>query len=77
LRYRLETYMNQYGDPPSTILLGNHGMIALGGTTTAVLASTAMTQKAARAYMTAQSCGGALALPDEHVERLIEHSRKG
>ena len=59
LRYRLETYMNQYGDPPSTILLGNHGMISAGGDgATAVLASTAMTQKAARAYMTAQSCGG-------------------
>ncbi|HUO10332.1 MAG TPA: class II aldolase/adducin family protein [Phycisphaerae bacterium] len=73
LRYRLETYMNQYGDPPSTILLGNHGMIALGPTTTDVLAATAMTQKAARAYATAQSCGGALSLPDDHIQRLISH----
>ncbi|MGN6368325.1 MAG: class II aldolase/adducin family protein [Phycisphaerae bacterium] len=75
LRYRLETYMNQYGEPPATILLGNHGMIALGPTAEAVLAATAMTQKAARAYVTAQSCGGALALPDDHVQRLIEHSQ--
>ena len=73
LRDRLDNYMNQYGEPPSTILLGNHGMIALGHTADAVLAATAMTQKAARAYATAQSCGGALALPDQHIQRLIAH----
>ena len=72
LRYRLENYMNQFGDPPSTILLGNHGMIALGHTAEAVLGATAMTQKAARAYATAQSCGGALSLPDDHIQRLIQ-----
>ncbi len=58
LRYRLENYMNQWGDPPLTILLGNHGMIAMGPTSEAVLAATGMMQKAARSYVTAQSCGG-------------------
>jgi rhamnose utilization protein RhaD (predicted bifunctional aldolase and dehydrogenase) len=76
LRYRLESYMNQYGDPPLTIMLGNHGMIALGPTTEAALAATGMTQKAARAYVTAQSCGGAIPLPDADVQRLIEQSQR-
>jgi ribulose-5-phosphate 4-epimerase/fuculose-1-phosphate aldolase len=71
LRYRLETYMNQWSDPPSTILLANHGMIALGPTSEAVLAATGMMQKAARAYVTAQSCGGAVALPETDIERLV------
>jgi rhamnose utilization protein RhaD (predicted bifunctional aldolase and dehydrogenase) len=75
LRYRLENYMNQWGEAPLTILLGNHGMIALGATTEAVLAATGMMQKAARAYVTAQSCGGAIALPEGDVERLMEAAR--
>jgi rhamnose utilization protein RhaD (predicted bifunctional aldolase and dehydrogenase) len=70
LRYRLEGYMNQWGDAPMTILLANHGMIALGPTSEAVLAATGMMQKAARAYVTAQSCGGAVTLPEADVERL-------
>ncbi len=70
LRYRLEGYMNQWGDAPMTILLANHGMIALGPTSDAVLAATGMMQKAALAYVTAQSCGGAVTLPETDVERL-------
>ena len=77
LRYRLENYMNQWGDPPMTILLGNHGMIAMGPTTEAVLAATGMMQKAARGYVTAQSCGGARTLPDADVERLVAAMRGG
>ncbi len=75
LRYRLENYMNQWGDPPMTILLGNHGMIALGATTEGVLAATGMMQKAARVYVTAQSCGGAHSLPDGDVQRLADQLR--
>ncbi len=71
LRYRLEGYMNTWGEAPMTILLGNHGMIALGPTSEAVLAATGMMQKAARAYVTAQSCGGAIPLPEADVERLV------
>ena len=76
LRYRLENYMNQWGDPPLTILLGNHGMIAMGATAEVVLAATGMMQKAARSYVTAQSCGGAMNLPDADVERLVAGMRQ-
>ncbi len=71
LRIRLENHMNQYGDPPVTIMLANHGMIALGKTVEGALAATGMTQKAARAYVTAQSCGGAVPLPEADVTRLM------
>lgn len=76
LRYRLENYLNQFGEAPHTILLANHGMIALGATIEATLAATAMTQKAARAYVTAQSCGGAIPLPEGDVQRLLEQMRR-
>jgi rhamnose utilization protein RhaD (predicted bifunctional aldolase and dehydrogenase) len=76
LRYRLENHMNQYGDPPVTILLANHGMIALGATPDAALAATEMTQKAALAYVSAQACGGAIPLPELDVARLVEEAKR-
>lgn len=71
LRWRLEQYMNQYGDPPSTVMLANHGMIALGATAEGVLSAMTMTQKAAQAFLTAQACGGAIPIPEEHVLRIL------
>jgi len=76
LRHRLENYMNEHGDPPATIMLANHGMIALGQTTEGALAATEMTQKAALAYVSAQACGGAIPLPDADVQRLVDEARR-
>lgn len=75
LRYRLENYMNQHGEAPVTIMLANHGMIALGSTPEVALAATEMTQKAALAYVSAQACGGAIPLPERDVARLVAEAR--
>jgi rhamnose utilization protein RhaD (predicted bifunctional aldolase and dehydrogenase) len=75
MRWRLEEYMNQYGEPPITILLGNYGMIALGQTSDQVLAATAMMQKASRIYVAAQQCGGVMAMPEEHIEKVLTSMR--
>jgi rhamnose utilization protein RhaD (predicted bifunctional aldolase and dehydrogenase) len=74
LRYRLENYINQHGDPPVTIMLANHGMIAMGPSPEVALAATEMMQKAALAYVSAQACGGAIPLPERDVQRLVEEA---
>ena len=71
LRYRLELYQNEFGAPPATVLLGNHGMIALGASPESVIMATTVMQKAAHAYVLAQSCGGAIPIPDPHAHRML------
>jgi rhamnose utilization protein RhaD (predicted bifunctional aldolase and dehydrogenase) len=66
--------------PPRVILLRNHGLIACGATTGAVLAATLMAEKAARLFTGALALGGAAALSPQNVaridSRLDEHYRQ-
>ncbi len=56
IRDKVRSYMQEFGEAPKVILLQNHGLIALGQTTTEVINITAMCVKAAGIF------GGACAL---------------
>jgi rhamnose utilization protein RhaD (predicted bifunctional aldolase and dehydrogenase) len=67
---RTKAYYQQSGLVPRLILLQNHGLIAVGATANAVLASILMADKAARIFMGAAAMGGPNFLKPEHVERI-------
>jgi len=77
------TFIKKHGQPPRVILLENHGLIALGSTSNAVLAATLMADKAAKIFLHATSANGGkppqflspaqvariAGRPDEHYRR--------
>ena len=56
--------------PPRVILLQNHGLIALGASTGAVLATSLMAEKAARIFLAALTLGKCTCLSPENVARI-------
>lgn len=66
---------------PRIILLQNHGVIALGSSTQAVLASLLMVEKAAQIFVGAAALGGPVFLDPAQVMRIAgrpdEHYRQG
>ena len=70
IRERTRDFMNSQGRVPRLILLQNHGVIALGSTPEAVLASVLMAEKAARIFAGAAAMGGPNFLLPQHVERI-------
>ena len=73
-------YMERHGETPRIILLQNHGLIALGGSPNAVLASLLMAEKAAKIFVGAAALGGPVFLSPENVARISgrsdEHYRR-
>ena len=67
---RTRAFVEKEGEVPRLILLQNHGLIALGATPQAVLASTLMATKAAAIFMGAAAMGGPNFLTPQHVERI-------
>jgi rhamnose utilization protein RhaD (predicted bifunctional aldolase and dehydrogenase) len=57
IRERVEEFIARHYRAPRTILLENHGLIALGKTPEAVLATTLMAEKAARIFLGACASG--------------------
>jgi rhamnose utilization protein RhaD (predicted bifunctional aldolase and dehydrogenase) len=55
---RLREFLADHGEPPRTILLENHGLVALGGSAAEAEAVTAMAVKAARIRSVALATGG-------------------
>jgi rhamnose utilization protein RhaD (predicted bifunctional aldolase and dehydrogenase) len=80
IRERVEAYRDAYGRVPRLILLQNHGIIALGQTPQAVLATTLMAEKAASIHLGAASLGSPNYLSDEQVAYIAgwtaEHYRQ-
>ena len=68
IREEVEAFRQTWNRVPRLILLGNHGMIALGKTPDAVLATTLMAEKAAHIWLGAAALGGPVFLSDEQVE---------
>lgn len=68
IRDEVEAFRQNFGQIPRLILLRNHGLIALGKTLDAVLATTWMAEKAARIWQGAAALGGPTFLSDEQVE---------
>ena len=81
IKLAVEEYIARLSRPPRVILLENHGMIALGATPEAVLATTLMTVKAAEIFAGATAISGEpKLLTPEQVERIAgrpdEHYRQ-
>ncbi len=79
---RVAEYADRTGQPPRTILLQNHGLIAAGQTPAMVQNITAMLDKTARIILGACAAGGVHALSAEDVSRLAtrpdeEYRQKG
>ena len=81
IKLAVEEYIARLSRPPRVILLENHGMVALGATPEAVLATTLMTVKAAEIFAGATAISGEpKLLTPEQVERIAgrpdEHYRQ-
>jgi len=73
IRERVENFRAEQGRNPRTILLENHGLIALGRTASEVRTATLMMEKSARVFLGALAGGASPTfLPDEQVDR-IDH----
>jgi rhamnose utilization protein RhaD (predicted bifunctional aldolase and dehydrogenase) len=76
----VKEYMERHGEHPRIILLKNHGVIALGGSPNAVMASLLMAEKAAKIFVGAAALGGPVFLTPENVARISgrsdEHYRR-
>ena len=70
VRAEAESFIQRHGRPPRVILMGNHGMIALGRSIEAVMAATLMAAKAAGVFLGAAALGGPVFLRDDAVGRI-------
>ncbi|GAA2226887.1 class II aldolase/adducin family protein [Herbiconiux moechotypicola] len=71
---RLREYTEKRGELPSSIVLGNHGMVAVAGSAQAAEAITLMTVKGARVRLDALSIGGVQGLGDDTVAHYFERT---
>lgn len=70
IREEVTDFQSRRGGVPRTVLLENHGLIALGATPAAALATTLMCDKAARIFTAAAGLGGPNFMPEEEVARI-------
>jgi len=59
---RLEAYVDEHGEVPSLVLLGNHGIVALSDSAAGAEAISLMAVKSARVRLGARAAGGVAAL---------------
>jgi rhamnose utilization protein RhaD (predicted bifunctional aldolase and dehydrogenase) len=69
----LDAYIDIHNQPPKTILMQNHGLIALGRTAQQVESITAMAVKAARVLLGTYAAGGPHFLSAQEAQRI--HTR--
>ena len=74
IRRAVMAYVKRLSRPPRVILLENHGLIALGGTPEAVLATTLMAVKAAEIFSGAVALGAPRFLSALTVKRIAGRS---
>ena len=70
----LTKFVDKWKVTPKTILMENHGLIALGGTAKQVEAALLMAEKSARVFVGAVSSGGPLFMDQEQVHRIASRS---
>ncbi len=70
IRREVIAFQEKHGCVPRTVLLENHGLIALGRTPAAALATTLMCDKAAKIFSAASALGGPQFLPSDEVQRI-------
>lgn len=72
IRERVRQYMDEYGEFPRTILLANHGLIALGQTPKDALNVTAMCVKAAAIFAGACAVGQPTFMTDADIHHIYK-----
>jgi rhamnose utilization protein RhaD (predicted bifunctional aldolase and dehydrogenase) len=70
IREKTQEFISQRGRTPKVILLGNHGLIAIGRTAAAVRATTLMADKAARIFSASTFLGGPQFLSESDIKRI-------
>ena len=65
-----ESYYKRKKIYPRVIVLQNHGIITIGGTTQAVLAAMMMAEKAASIWLGAATLGGPVFMTKQQVDRI-------
>jgi rhamnose utilization protein RhaD (predicted bifunctional aldolase and dehydrogenase) len=70
---RIREFVREHGETPRTLYLQNHGLVALGASTTQVEGITAMAVKAARVLIGTHALGGPHPMTDVAIARI--HSR--
>ncbi len=70
---RIQQHIEQHGEQPKVILIQNHGLIVLGGTSQQVLDVTAMAVKTARTLLGTFAAGGPNFMAERDVARI--HTR--
>lgn len=73
VRRSLEAYLDRYGVAPKSILLQNHGLIAVGKTASEVESITAMNVKSARVLLGTAAFGGPRFFTEAEVDRIYTH----
>jgi len=74
VRRRIEAFVRHHGERPRTILMQNHGLVALGDTASEVERVTAMAVKAARILVGTFPLGGPNFMTPEAVRRIHHRS---
>ncbi len=74
IRDDVEAFRTETGMIPKTILLENHGIIAVGSHPGEVSAALAMAEKAARIFVGAAGLGGPIFMEADHVQRISGRS---
>jgi rhamnose utilization protein RhaD (predicted bifunctional aldolase and dehydrogenase) len=81
IRRQTNSFVKKYRDLPQTILLENHGLVALGTTAQGVIGTTLMAEKAARVFVGAAGLARPKFLSEESVRRIArrpdEQYRRG
>ena len=70
IRKATESYYKRKKIHPRVIVLQNHGIITIGGTTQAVLAAMMMAEKAASIWVGAAALGGPVFMKQQQVDRI-------
>ncbi|CAG0986675.1 hypothetical protein PHYC_02062 [Phycisphaerales bacterium] len=74
IRRGTRAFIEKHAGSPRVILLGNHGVITLGGTANAVLGAMLMVEKAAEIWQGAAVLGGPAYLAEADVRRIAGRS---
>lgn len=77
VRTELRRYTDVNGRPPKTLLLGNHGLVALGSSPTETLNVSIMAEKWSRILATAIASGGPRYLTDEEADEIDGREDEG
>jgi rhamnose utilization protein RhaD (predicted bifunctional aldolase and dehydrogenase) len=72
IREQTQLFIKKWSTYPRLVLLGNHGVIALGPSAQSVLATLLMAEKTAQIWTGAANLGGPTFLTDKNVQRIAQ-----